>query len=231
MPRPATRGQRVMSTKASGANNSVPTNAELAQELNEVRTELEAEREARQELEQTVEEQSKEIEQLQEEIERAEDSRGYLLDDIIDVESQIDELETGSIGETPTPEAGNTSTPDDLTPLGEVVNLPEHLADEQLSSNQERARFVAKDIRQYGDMRRGELVVESSDIKKVLSAKEEKSIHWETVGRVVDFLDTMGKEDTTVKNKYGTIVCFDPEAVAKWSRPNHSVVTGERGEV
>lgn len=230
MPRPATRGQRVMSTESIRGNNSVPTTTTEAQNDDEheyvavPREWVESVESRIQELEETVEEQA-------EEIERAEDSRGHIIGDIVEVEGQIDELETGSIGETPTPEAGNTSTPDDLTPLGEVVNLPEHLADEQLSSNQERARFVAKDIRQYGDMRRGELVVESSDIKKVLSAKEEKSIHWETVGRVVDFLDTMGKEDTTVKNKYGTIVCFDPEAVAKWSRPNHSVVTGERGEV
>jgi TolA-binding protein len=87
-----------MSTKTRGANNSVPTNAELAQTVSNLQAELEAEREARQELEERVEEQAEEIEELESEIERAEESRGHIIEDIVDVEEQLDDVEPGSEG-------------------------------------------------------------------------------------------------------------------------------------
>ena len=178
-------------------------------------------------LQETVEDLQTENQDLRERIDKSENATGY-------AHERIDKIESGASDTTDvTPRVQADKNPvqaDELTPLGQTVTLPEHAVD-SLTKNQERARFVAKDIKQYGDMRLGELVISSGDIRKVLSAREETSIHWETVSRVIDFLDSMGKGDTTVKDRHGTIVCFDPEAVSKWSRSGHTVVSGDKGEV
>lgn len=219
----------MVDTERAISNQSIDgtTDAEILERLDK----LEAENER---LRETVESQQKQIDELQDRADSAEQSRGHIISDIVDVESEIEEIEFGE--STPSSAKGgvqattNAENIRKFSPLGQTVSLPEHAVD-SLTENQERARFVARDIQQYADMRLGELVISSGDIRKVLSAKEETSIHWQTVSRVIEYLDTMGKKDTEVKDKHGTIVCFDPEAVAEWSRSTHGVVSGEKGEV
>ena len=174
-----------------------------------------------------------ENEELRERVKKTEDKTRYLTDDIADLEKEVAEGASSdskggvNAGQNPS----NLDNLSNLSPLGQIVNLPEHMVDQQLSKNEERARFIAKDIREYADMRLGDLVISSGDIKRVLSAKEEKSIHWQTVGRVIDNLETMGKDDVRVKNRHGTIVCFNTDAVARWEAAAHGVVSGDKGEV
>ena len=193
------------------------------------------------ELESKVEAQGERIENLEAENKELRGTVEALSQGNSHAHERIDDIESGEgassapeggvkAGETSLKAAENPPKAEELTPLGEIVNLPEWMADEQLSSNQQRARFVAKDIRQYGDMRLGDLVISSGDIRKVLSAKEQGSVHWQTVKRVIEYLDGMGKDVTRVKDKHGTIVCFDPEAVDRWGE-THTVVSGEKGEV
>ena len=213
-------------------NNSCPTNAELLAEIENLKEAVEHQQKQINSQQETIDSQQDEIAELTERLDKAEQSRGHIIEDIVEIETEVEE--TRSI-DSPDAKGGvqageNRENIRKFSPLGQTVSLPEHAVD-SLTENQERARFIARDIQQYADMRLGELVISSGDIRKVLSAKEEKSIHWETVSRVIDFLDTMGKEDTEVKDKHGTIVCFDPESVKQWSRSTHNVVTGSKGEV
>lgn len=218
-------GSEPTMSDASRDNNSCPTNAELLAQIEDLKETVEHQQDQ-------IDNQQNEIDELTEQLDKAEQSRGHIIQDIVDMETEIEE--TRSI-DSPDAKGGvqageNRENIRKFSPLGQTVSLPEHAVD-SLTENQERARFVARDIQQYADMRLGELVISSGDIRKVLSAKEETSIHWQTVSRVVDFLDSMGKEDTEVKNKHGTIVCFDPDAVAQWSQSTHGVVSGDKGEV
>lgn len=203
----------------------------------ELRDELERAEAERDDLREHVEEQDETIDELRDRADRAEDSRGHIISDIVDVEGRIEDLEGRFEGKTPTFEGGESSSPDLYTPespLEQITNLPEHMVDKELSSNQERARFIARDVADYGDMRLGEWVLSTGDIRKVLAAKEGRTIHWQTVKRVVEFLDDLGGEDVRVKDKHGTIVCFDPEAAKRYGTQQDDltpVVSGGKGEV
>lgn len=221
-----------MSTeRATGNQSTGTTEAELVERMEALESKVEAQGERIDELE-------AENQELRKRVDSAKESRGHIISDIVEIETEIESREAadsgleagGQTGENALKAGENPPKAKDLTPLGEIVNLPEWMADEQLSSNQQRARFVAKDIKQYGDMRLGDLVISSGDIRKVLSAKEQGSVHWQTVKRVIEYLDGMGKDVTKVKDRHGTIVCFDPEAVDRWGE-THAVVSGEKGEV
>jgi hypothetical protein len=54
------------------------------------------------------------------------------------------------------------------TPLERICALPEHVADRELTANQERARFIAKDVRDYAEKAPAGLVVDSRAIKRVV---------------------------------------------------------------
>lgn len=222
-----------MSTeRATGKIDTGTTSEELLAKMEELESRLDSVEKENQEL-------REENQQLRDRLDEVETKQAGFGKAISSNQNRIEDIESGGSvdqdangGVKPNENQPSAENIGKFSPLGQVVNLPEHATD-SLSRNQERARFVAKDVREYADMRKGELVMSTGDIKRVLSAKEEKSIHWETVSRVVDFLDTLGNEDTTVKDKRGTIVCFDPDAVAQWSkgRQTHAVVSGERGTV
>ena len=183
------------------------------------------------ELETTVEQQSTEIEQLHQ-------KNSHLLDDVLDVESDIGEvdsrlstIEGSSEGQHPNGNDGDS--PATQTPLEQITAIPETMVSDQLTENQQRARFVANDIRDYADKRLGDWVLSSKDLRRVLSAREQSSIHYTTVKRVIEFLDELGQDDVSVKDKHGTIVCFSPEIVnrIKQQSESHGVVTGNKGKV
>jgi hypothetical protein len=53
-------------------------------------------------------------------------------------------------------------------PLERICGLPEHVADRELTANRERARFVAKDVRDYAESASAALVIDTRAIKRVL---------------------------------------------------------------
>jgi hypothetical protein len=113
---------------------------------------------------------------------------------------------------------------DTETPLERICSLPEHVADRELTRNQHRARFVAKDVRDYAEKVPAGLVIDSRAIKRVLTASEGKRPHTQTVARVMDFLDDLGKDDVElIKRRGRKLVVFDPEAVDRLSQ------CGDRG--
>jgi hypothetical protein len=131
--------------------------------------------------------------------------------------SRVHDLET-THGTAVEPDASSHSGTDDTaSPLEQLTNLPEHVANEHLSANQQRARFVAKDLRDYADKTPKGLVLDSAAIARVLTVRDGDSPHTETVSRVMDFLDRLGKHETETKlHKGRRIAVFDPDAVQRY---------------
>jgi len=176
-------------------------------------------------VDETINHQAERIEELEEETSSDIEHTGKRLAElngrVSDVEEQLD---GGSGDTTPTP---NTSQTTPQTPLEEICRLPQHVADDSLTSNQERARFVAKDIEQYGRAVPAGRAITSSDLRRVISAKEEGRTHTQTVSRVMDFLEELGKDDVSIKETMGgqRTVVFTDEVVERLNQlTNHGVV-------
>ena len=98
------------------------------------------------------------------------------------------------------------------TPLERIAALPEHIAKRELTANQERARFIARDVHDYGEKVPAGLVIDSRAIKRVITAAEGKRPHTQTVARVMNFLDELGKDGVQLKKRRGRkFVVVDPE--------------------
>jgi hypothetical protein len=146
--------------------------------------------------------------------------------------SRVHDLEKGH-NTADTAVEPDTDTDDTASPLEQLTNLPEHVATEHLSANQQRARFVAKDFRDYADKTPKGLVLDSAAIARVLTVRDGDSPHTETVSRVMDFLDRFGKHETETKlHKGRRIAVFNPDAVQRYgtgqSGPSQCDVIGPR---
>jgi hypothetical protein len=152
--------------------------------------------------------------------------------------ARVHDLETGSENEEVATESGTDGHDsgdgtDTASPLAQLTNLPEHVTNEHLSANQQRARFVAKDLRDYADKTPKGFVMDSAAISRVLSVRDGESPHTETVSRVMDFLDRLGKVETKTKlHKGRRIAVFDPDAAKRYgagqSGPSQCDVIGPR---
>ncbi|OYR46390.1 hypothetical protein [Halorubrum sp. Hd13] len=85
------------------------------------------------------------------------------------------------------------------TPLEDVMRVPEHLVEESLTANQQRARFIAKDAHEYTQQVPAGRAIKSSALRRVLAAGEDATIYTETVSRVIDFLDELGQEAVKIR--------------------------------
>jgi myosin heavy subunit len=113
------------------------------------------------------------------------------------------------------PDTDNRNTGD--SPLKQITDLPQHVAEEQLSENQQRARFVAKDVLDYADNTPKGYVVDSATVSKVLAVRDSESPHTETVSRTMDFLDRFGKSGVETRMHKGRrIAVFDAEAAKRY---------------
>ncbi|WP_129116700.1 hypothetical protein [Halegenticoccus tardaugens] len=159
-----------------------------------------------------------------------------------DIRRWVADLED-SLGETPgSGTDADVSQPTSLsTPLERIVALPDTVAAEELTANQERARFIATDVTDYARKVPAGFMIESSSLRRVLAAKEDGSVHTETVSRVMEFLDRFGEDDVELVKRRGTRrVVFSPRLVERFrrlgsesqtagtntARDNHGVVIG-----
>ncbi|WP_245998448.1 hypothetical protein [Halalkalicoccus subterraneus] len=72
-------------------------------------------------------------------------------------------------------ETDTTESHDTDTPLERICALPEHIADRELTTNQIRARFIARDVRDYADKAPAGLVLNSRTITKVITPLKDRS--------------------------------------------------------
>jgi chemotaxis regulatin CheY-phosphate phosphatase CheZ len=156
-----------------------------------------------------VEEQADRIDELEDRLDEEQTQRGKddaeLRGRITDTEERLNDVEDDVSGETtPTPdtETDGSTTPE--TPLKRVCSLPEEAATSQLSANQRRARFVAKDVEQYASKVPAGYAITSGEISTVLRAGTDCKGRTETVSRVMDFLEELGKDAVKIVERRGT---------------------------
>jgi hypothetical protein len=95
--------------------------------------------------------------------------------------------------------------PETWTPLETVVSLPEDVAERELHPTQKRARFIMKDLTDYGTKVRAGIRIDATDMRRVLTAAAEpgQTIHRSQTKRVMDLLDDLGREDVKIRTKRG----------------------------
>jgi prefoldin subunit 5 len=215
-----------MSAIADATDSS--TVKKLIQAVEGLQETVERQAERIDELEETVETQrrvfssaiaaqAERIGELENELAQHKDHTGREIADvrsrITDLEEQNQETQPGSDDATPGVDAVKNRSQNTETPLERICAIPEHVADRELTANQERARFIARDVRDYAESAPAGLVIDSRAIKRVLTAVEGKRPHTQTVARVMDFLDDLGKEGVQQKKRRGKkFIVVDPEA-------------------
>jgi len=124
---------------------------------------------------------------------------------LTDVEERLDAVEDGGSGDAnPTPDADNNGSSTPSTPLERVCAFSEDVAERELTANQSRARFVARDVTDYADKVPAGYAIRSGDIATVLRAGTDSKGRTQTVARVMDFLDDLGGDGVDVVERRGT---------------------------
>ncbi len=181
-------------------------------------------------LQETVEQQAERIDKLETKLAEHKDHTGR---EFADVRARITETENrqtdiDSEDATPGVDEEKTESQNPQTPLERICSLPEHIADRELTANQERARFIAKDVRDYAEKAPAGLVVDSRTIKKVIAAAEGKRPHTQTVARVMEFLADLGQEYVElIKRRGKKLIVVDPEVADRLA--HHTCCDGEKG--
>ena len=167
-------------------------------------------------------------EQLKEESTRAAKERAEINKRVSETEEMI------NADETPTQGGGDDgSTPrgcEPQSPLEEVTQLPEHVVEDNLTRNQDRARFIAKDVSEYTRSVPAGRAIRSSEIRTVLSAGYDERIYTQTVSRVIEFLTELGGDDVQLKETRSgeRVVVFSDaitERLTRLSQTDNGVVT------
>lgn len=174
--------------------------ATLKSENEQLRSDLE---ETQDELKRTHEELAatrQRLETVETELEDVDEHRGGLAHDIAKTNQRVTTLEAAlEDGTTAEDEPDSPSLQDTIeTPLEQIAALPEDVAEAELTANQDRARFVARGVRDYTSKAPCGRVMTSSDLRQVLSAAGDSRIHPQTVTRVIEFLDRFGEDDVEV---------------------------------
>ena len=101
------------------------------------------------------------------------------------------------------------------TPLEQIISLPEHVADDNLTKNQQRARSVAMNIETYGRSCPAGVSLPFSRLRDVLTAQEDSRAHYQTVRRVAEFLSEFGSDGVDITETRGgkTVVVFREKLV------------------
>lgn len=157
----------------------------------------------------TIEKLTDELEDVRDELgdERAERTKDVAEDRkrLTDVETRLEDIEDGGSGdETPTPDADRNGSTVPETPLERVCALDDGTAERELTANQSRARFIARDVTDYAEKVPAGYAIRSGDLGRVLRAGTECRGRTQTVARVMDFLEDLGGDDVDVVERRGT---------------------------
>jgi chromosome segregation ATPase len=197
--------------------------SQLINEAKEIEAQVGANEESVSEIQETVATTRKEQAQIRSRVTDVEES----------VESDDDDGVEADVEDTDTLQAGSPAVPEAECSLGQAIRLPEHVAEENLTQNQQRARSVAKDVHQYATSVPAGYRLSASELRRVLSAQEDgATIHGQTLNRVRDFLLRLGGEHVELKESRGgtTSVIFGElfvKRVVAWANHDdgHGAVT------
>lgn len=198
----------------------------LEADLEQTREEL---AETTERLRDEVEETSDDLRTTREEVEATREQLGETSDHLAKEQAQI----RGRITDLESGDAPIRNTKSRLeeveetveTPMGRVVACSEELAAEELSANQQRARWIARDILDHASRAPAGHVITSNDIRMALAGMGENT-HDQTIDRVIRFLDNFGKEDVTVVKRRGLRrISFTEELVERLSEVQDAAIT------
>jgi hypothetical protein len=203
----------------------------VEQETQDLRDELQEEREKRRRAEDRLADLEDDVDEHDDRIDSVDKKRRYLLEDFAKLESR---LEDGDLADDA--DAGAAPDVPRETSLEDVVALPEDVAEQSLSKQDKRARFIAMDARDYGDKCPIGRIVTAGNVGRTLAAGLDVDPHPETVRRVMRRLDALGKDSTTLRKKNGEKrIIIDEDAVARLERhaemdhADHDVVRPAEG--
>lgn len=149
-----------------------------------------------------VHQNTQETSDLQEEIENQSQNVVGAFSKLSSIDDRVTELEEGNDTQDENP--GIEPDSSRKTPLERIVNTPEHMVEQLgLSANQERSRNIARDVHEYAEKAPAGLVIDSSTIRKVITAREDSPAHTQTVSRVMDFLEQLGKDGVELIKRRG----------------------------
>jgi hypothetical protein len=141
--------------------------------------------------------------------------------------SAIEQSTTDKAEDSPHSQDGGEGSPQAETPLEQVCELDETTAEQQLTPNQKRARFIAQNPADYFSKVPAGYTIDSGEIGKVLRAGTDCDGHTATVSRVMGFLDDFGESEVKVVKRRGTKrVVFTAELVDRLSRRCDRTQTG-----
>jgi len=166
-----------------------------------------------------IEDQQQRIEDLEDRLDEEQTQRGK---DDAELRSRVSDLERRIEDETPTPNTEESPSQHTETPLQRVCGLPETAVSQQLTANQRRARFVARDIEQYASKVPAGYAITSGEISTVLRAGTDCKGRTETVSRVMDFLDELGKGGVKVVKRRGIRRIVFDEGLVEALQSNHT---------
>jgi len=139
------------------------------------------------------------IDNLQNEIDDVRDTTRWVVGEVNDLKDRLSgdgDLATEASESAESADHGVTPS----TPLESVVALPDHSAEEHLTANQERARWVASKVLELSEKAQAGRTIKAGRIRRALSAAD-RDARSQTVRRVFTFLDKLGESDTTVRMK------------------------------
>jgi hypothetical protein len=152
------------------------------------------------------------------------------MEDVVELESR---MEDGDLADDA--DAGAAPDVPRETPLENLVALPEDVAEQSLSKQDKRARFIAMDARDYGDKCIDGRIITAGRSGRTLAAGLDVDPHPEKVRRVMKRLKELGKDSTKLRKKNGEKrINIDEAAVdrlerhAEMDHADHDVVN--RGE-
>lgn len=196
----------------------------LAEEVRSLRAEVKGLQADKEQLTQTVEvqaeqldEQATTIDAMEERIAELEQAQEQSSEHRKHLQGRLHTLEeeNGESAESP----GDDDREEPSTPLGQILQLPKKMIERKLSANQRRALFIAKDVREYAQQVPAGFAIDSSTLRKVLKAKEDQTPHTQTISRVMEFLDRLGKQYVRIVKRRGTKrVVFTETGVERLSR-------------
>jgi len=229
---------QIPTTQISVSVSETDADAEIVQAINALASRTRHAEAHVEKLETKVEELSKENTAFKEENEKLRELIATTRRDMATVRGDVHDLQDESAGttglETPDqPDIPDKSEPEPETSLEQVINMPDEMAESQLTENQQRARDVAAGVEQCADSVPAGRALSASVLRRVLSANSGGDrIHGETLRRVREFLTRLGGDAVKVKETRGgeTTVVFDERLVRriKSQAENHGVVSADR---
>jgi len=193
------------------------------EDVEELRNVLDVSIQRRKELEDEVEALADDVEAHDEELDRQDTLLELTIEKRKDLRERVHELAREVEGGTP--EAGETTsetgqTPHYIrpeTPLEDLVQLPQEIAEQNLTANQQRMKFVAEGVHEYASKVPAGRALPWSDLRRVMAAGEGGQAYSSNVGRVMDFFDEFGKEDVEIVDRQDgqKTVVFDDDLVKR----------------